>query len=61
MRSSHLEAKWCEKGSEKNFASKRNKGLVSLISLRCETVIFMRKGNGHKVKNSEMKQAKRKY
>jgi hypothetical protein len=61
MWSSHLEAKQCEKGSEKFFFSKRNKGLVSLISLRSEAVIFMRKGNGHKAKNSEMKQTKRKY
>jgi hypothetical protein len=35
-----LEAKQCEKGSEKNFAFKRNKGLVSLVSLRSETAIF---------------------
>jgi hypothetical protein len=39
-RSFRLEAKRCEKGSEKNFASKRNKGLVSLVSLRSETAIF---------------------
>jgi hypothetical protein len=39
-RSFRLEAKRCEKGSEKNFASKRNKGLVSLVSLLSETAIF---------------------
>jgi hypothetical protein len=39
-RSFRLEAKRCEKGSEKVFASKRNKGLVSLVSLRSETAIF---------------------
>ncbi len=39
-RSFRLEAKRCEKGSEKNFAFKRNKGLVSLVSLRSETEIF---------------------
>jgi hypothetical protein len=35
-----LEAKRCEKGSEKNFASKQNKGFVSLVSLRSEKAIF---------------------
>ncbi len=39
-RSFRFEAKRCEKGSEKIFASKRNKGLVSLVSLRSETAIF---------------------
>jgi hypothetical protein len=40
-RSFRLEAKRCEKGSEKNFASKGNKGLVSLVSLRFRD-FFMR-------------------
>jgi hypothetical protein len=50
-----LEAKRCEKGSEKYFASKRNKGLVSL---RSATAILHAKRNGHKAKNSETKQIK---
>jgi hypothetical protein len=39
-RSFRLEAKRCKKGGEKNFASKQNKGLVSLVSLRREKEIF---------------------
>jgi hypothetical protein len=44
-----LEAKKCEKGSEKNFASKRNKGLVR------EMAIFACKKYGYQAKNSETK------
>jgi hypothetical protein len=54
-RSFRLEAKRCEKGSDTNFASKRNKGLVSLVSLRIVTTFSLAERNEHKAKNSETK------
>jgi hypothetical protein len=39
-RSFRLEAKRCAKGSKKDFASERNKGLVLLVSLQSEIAIF---------------------